>query len=140
MFHVFENDFLLLFYMYACMHTIWMQNPWNLEKNVASPGLGVTDECQPPCGCWECCWKSKSGSLQSLQFYDNSQECTCVNALDDIVSVDFTVCQLYLKSLVIKYHYKTQQKLKKIKNEGGDVYLKLQIAIDKPFRHISIRE
>ena len=115
-----------------------MQNPWRPEKHVVSLGPGVTDKCEPSCRCWECSnilWKVITVLHQVHYSFTHVHKNVHVwSLLDDIVSVDFTVCQLYLKSLVIKYHYKTQQKLKRIKSEGANIYPKLQIAIDKAFQ------
>ena len=27
--------------------------PWKPEKGIGFPGTEVTDDCDPPCGCWE---------------------------------------------------------------------------------------
>ena len=37
--------------------------PQKAENGVRSPGTGVTDDCEPPCGCWE----SKPEALQEQQ-------------------------------------------------------------------------
>lgn len=39
----------------ACMfaHRVYAQCQWRLEEGVGSPGNGVTDSCEPPCGYWE---------------------------------------------------------------------------------------
>lgn len=49
----FEN---VLFYMYeyfACMCVCAPCICLVLEDSIGSPGTGVTDDCEPPCGCWK---------------------------------------------------------------------------------------
>lgn len=31
-------------------------HPWRSKESVSSPGPGVTDRCESPCGCWELTW------------------------------------------------------------------------------------
>jgi E3 ubiquitin-protein ligase NEDD4 len=39
----------------ACMSVHHMHTwcLWRPEEGVGSPGIGVTDSCELPCGCWE---------------------------------------------------------------------------------------
>ena len=40
-------------YMYVCVPCVYMIPPRRPEKDIKYPGTGVTDNCEPPCGCWE---------------------------------------------------------------------------------------
>lgn len=43
--------------MFACMYiyicTMYIQYWQKLEEDIRTPGTGVTDVCEPPCGCWD---------------------------------------------------------------------------------------
>lgn len=62
----FLKDLLILFYVckYFCLQgylcTTRVHLLWRPEEGVRSCGTGVTDSCEPPCGCWE----SNSSPLQ----------------------------------------------------------------------------
>jgi hypothetical protein len=43
----FFND-LFLFYMHWCFDCMCV-----LHEGIGSPGIGVIDSCELPCGCWE---------------------------------------------------------------------------------------
>ena len=37
----------------ACMYAAWCLDPMETRKGMVSPGTGITDSCEPPCGRWE---------------------------------------------------------------------------------------
>lgn len=44
---------LCMFCLLVCKHTACIQCPQRPEKGKRSPGTGVTDNCELPCGCWK---------------------------------------------------------------------------------------
>jgi hypothetical protein len=40
----------VVFCLHVCLCTMYLYRP---EENIGPPESGVTDSCEPPCGCWE---------------------------------------------------------------------------------------
>ena len=38
---------------HVCMYTVYAWYPQRPEEDIGSPGTGVTDGCEPPCGSWK---------------------------------------------------------------------------------------
>lgn len=50
---------------FACMHAC---GPHASEEDFRAPGTGVTDTCEPPCGCWDRTWVLCNSSKCSAIF------------------------------------------------------------------------
>jgi hypothetical protein len=48
---------IVVFYVHGCFACMslqpYMQCPRRLEEGIGFPGMGVTDLCESPCGCWK---------------------------------------------------------------------------------------
>lgn len=67
---------------------ICMQYPWRLEETAGSFGTGVTDHCEPVCGCW----KRKLGPLKE----QTRSALNCLAITPSPVIIVF-LSQIYLK-------------------------------------------
>lgn len=121
------TDFFFRFIYFMCMyawptymygyrrHSWWL---WRPEKSTRSPEIGVMDDCEPPCGCWE----SNMGPLHEQQVLSHCAIFSASLALISTIklvssvppsspaslggNVDYTICSAFIGTFYgFKYTY-----------------------------------